>query len=122
MLLDKTASFAAAHDKPRMKDAQILRERAKVTLIADAELEKLRPQRVAIIELTMMDGTRLRERVESVRGTVENPMSGQEVIDKARALMTPVIGVAKTQKLVQSVMQIERVERMGELTPLLQVG
>ena len=30
MLLDKTASFAAAHDKPRMKDAAVLRERAKV--------------------------------------------------------------------------------------------
>src|SRR5262249_51759245 len=32
MLLDKTASFAAAHDKPRMQNPAVLRERAKVQL------------------------------------------------------------------------------------------
>ena len=31
MLLDRTASFKAAHDKVRMKDAAVLRQRAKVT-------------------------------------------------------------------------------------------
>src|SRR6187402_3760760 len=30
MLLDKTASFKAAHDKPRMRDATVLRQRKKV--------------------------------------------------------------------------------------------
>ncbi len=44
MILDKTASFKAAHDKPRMQDPAILRERAKVQLIGDEELEKLDPQ------------------------------------------------------------------------------
>src|SRR5579862_2659240 len=122
MLLDKTASFAAAHDNTRMKDAQVLRERAKVTLIADAELDKLRPKRVAIVELTMTDGSRRQERVENVRGTVENPMTREEVIAKARDLMAPVIGASKTQKLIQGVMQIEQTGRLSELTPLLQVG
>src|SRR6185503_4537945 len=32
MLLDKTVTFRSAHDKPRMKDPGILRERAKVRL------------------------------------------------------------------------------------------
>ena len=31
MLIDKTASFHAAHDKARMQDAEVLRQRAKVT-------------------------------------------------------------------------------------------
>jgi 2-methylcitrate dehydratase PrpD len=122
MLLDKTASFAAAHDKARMKDAQVLRERAKVTLIADAELDKLHPKRVAIVELTMTDGTQRQERVENVRGTVENPMTREEVIGKARDLMEPVIGASKTMKLIQGVMQIEQTTRLRQLTPLLQVG
>ena len=34
MLLDRTASFKAAHDKPRMQDAAVLRQRAKVQLRA----------------------------------------------------------------------------------------
>src|SRR5258707_1975128 len=32
MLLDKTATFRSAHDKPRMQDPTILRQRAKVRL------------------------------------------------------------------------------------------
>ena len=45
MLLDKTASFKAAHDKARMSDPAVLRQRAKVQLIESEELEKLEPAR-----------------------------------------------------------------------------
>src|SRR5882672_849533 len=51
MLLDKTASFKAAHDKPRMQDAAVLRQRAKVQLVHDQELERLMPIRVAIVDI-----------------------------------------------------------------------
>src|SRR5438132_1623933 len=37
MLLDKTVSFRAAHDKARMQDPSVLRERAKVQLVPDEE-------------------------------------------------------------------------------------
>src|SRR6267378_1101916 len=45
MLIDKTASFQAAHDKPRMKDPEVLRQRAKVKLIKDSELQRRIPRR-----------------------------------------------------------------------------
>ena len=79
MLLDKTASFAAAHDKPRMQDPTVLKQRAKVDLVADEELQRLMPQRQAIVEVILSDGTRLTERVEAVRGTPANPMDLAEV-------------------------------------------
>jgi len=44
-------SFRAAHDKARMQDPSVLRERAKVQLVPDEELEKLIPVRVAIVEV-----------------------------------------------------------------------
>src|ERR1700730_7605506 len=50
MLLDKTVSFRAAHDKARMKDATALRQRAKVNLVHDQQLARLLPVRVAIAE------------------------------------------------------------------------
>ncbi len=56
MLLDKTASFAAAHDKPRMQAPAVLKQRAKVELVLDEELERLMPQRQAIVEVTLTDG------------------------------------------------------------------
>ena len=91
MLIDKTASFKAAHDKPRMQDAAVLRERAKIQLVRDEPLQKLMPVRVAIVEIVLADGTRLTERVDAVRGTPRNPMARAEVIDKARDLMAPVL-------------------------------
>src|SRR5205814_8185492 len=50
MLLDKTVSFRAAHDKARMEDPSVLHERAKVQRIPDEEVEKLIPVRVAIVD------------------------------------------------------------------------
>jgi 2-methylcitrate dehydratase PrpD len=120
MLLDKTASFAAAHDKPRMQDPAVLRERAKVQLIGDDELERRLPHREAIVEVTLTDGTKLTEHVTAVRGTVENPMPREEVVAKARDLMAPVLGAATTASLVEKVLALESVKDIRELRPLLQ--
>jgi 2-methylcitrate dehydratase PrpD len=121
MLLDKTVTFEAAHDKPRMQDAALLRERAKVQLIPDEELERLYPRRVTIVEVTFTDGTHLTERVEAVRGTAENPMTRQEVVSKCRDLMSPVLGMSATAKLIGKIMDLESTHDIRELRPLLQV-
>ncbi len=120
MLLDKTVSFRAAHDKARMRDPAVLRERAKVQLVPDEELEKLIPVRVAIVEVTLNDGTRLSERVEHVRGTPENPMTRDEVVAKARELMMPVLGAATCSNLIERVLALDTVKDVRELRPLLQ--
>ena len=93
MLIDKTASFHAAHDKPA---------------------------RVAVVEITLNDGTMLSDRVEAVRGTVRNPMTRTEVVDKARDLMTPVLGAATALKLIDALLAIESVNDVRALRPLLQ--
>jgi len=120
MLIDKTASFRAAHETARMKDPAILRQRAKVKLVYDKELERRLPAREAIVEITLADGTRLSERVTAVRGTAENPMSREEIAAKSRDLMTPVLGGATTAKLIETVLAIENVKDIRTLRPLLQ--
>jgi 2-methylcitrate dehydratase PrpD len=120
MLLNKTVSFKAAHDKPRMQDPAVLRERAKVQLVPDAELEKLIPVRVAIVEVTLKDGKVLTERVEHVRGTPENPMTREEVVVKARELMAPVLGASTCSTLIARVLALDTVKNIRELRPLLQ--
>jgi 2-methylcitrate dehydratase PrpD len=122
MLLDKTVSLQAAHDKPRMQDANALRQRAKVNLVRDEELAKLLPVRVAIVEIELTDGTRLSERVEAVRGTPRNPMSRAEIIEKARNLTAPILGRAKSERLIETVYGIETVTDIRRLRPLLQRG
>ncbi len=120
MILDKTASFQAAHDKPRMKDPEVLKMRAKVQLVPSEELEKMEPARQAIVEITLNDGTVLSERVNDVRGTVDNPMTREEVVQKATDLMVPVIGKANTATLVDKILNLEKVSNVRDLRPVLQ--
>ncbi len=120
MLLDKTASFKAAHDKARMQDAAILKQRAKVQLIPDADLERQLPARVAMVEVTLTDGTRLTETVKAVRGTAQNPMPREEVVGKCRDLMNPVLGTDRCSKLIETALNLERLKSVRELRPLLQ--
>jgi 2-methylcitrate dehydratase PrpD len=120
MLLDGTITFKSAHDKDRMQDPAILRERAKVRLVPDEELGKLTPHRQSIVELTLTDGKLFREHVDSVRGTVSNPMTDDEVKNKARDLMVPTLGEAVTEKLIDRIYAIEDVKDIGDLRELLQ--
>ena len=106
----------------RMQDANALRQRAKVNLVRDEELAKLLPVRVAIVEIELTDGTRLSERVEAVRGTPRNPMSRAEIIEKARNLVAPILGRAKSERLIETVYGIETVTDIRRLRPLLQRG
>src|SRR2546429_241689 len=120
MLMDKTITFSSAHDKARMKDPATLREREKVKLIPDEQLEHLMPLRVAIVEMQLTDGTHLTQRVENVRGTPKNPMTRDEIVGKARDLIAPILGTAQCANLIERVLNLDRVKDIRELRPLLQ--
>jgi 2-methylcitrate dehydratase PrpD len=119
MLVDRTVSFRSAHDKNRMQDPAILRERAKVKLVPDEQLERLYPKRVTVVEVKLKDGTTVTQRVEAVRGTAENPMTHDEVVEKARDLMSPYLG-STTGRLIDSLFRLERMDDIRALRALLQ--
>ncbi|MGH9356870.1 MAG: MmgE/PrpD family protein, partial [Terriglobia bacterium] len=120
MIMDKAVTFRSAHDKTRMNDPAVLHLRSKVKLIPDSALEHLMPKRAAIVEVMLAGGTHLNQRVDNVRGTPDNPMTRDEVIAKARDLVTPVFGDAKCNKLIEKIFALEDVKDIRELRPLLQ--
>jgi 2-methylcitrate dehydratase PrpD len=120
MLLDKTATFQSVHDKPRMKDPAVLKQRAKVEVLADPRIDARRPRREAIVELTLNDGTQMNDWIRDVRGTVANPMTREEVVAKAQSLITPVLGEATCSKLIEKVWSLENMKDIRELRPALQ--
>jgi 2-methylcitrate dehydratase PrpD len=122
MLLDKTVTFVSAHEKERLKNSATLRERAKVQLIPDQELERLMPLRVAIVNVTLADGSRLTQRVDNVRGTPENPMTRDEIIAKASDLIAPVLSAPNCSRLIEKVFHLEAASDIRELRPFLQCG
>jgi 2-methylcitrate dehydratase PrpD len=113
MLVDKTVTFRAAHDKARMQDPEILRQRAKIALIPDEELERLYP---------LADGTCMSERVEGVRGTAENPMTREEVIGKSRDLLSQYLDASRCTALIDAVFNLDQTPNVRSLRPLLQRG
>src|SRR5258708_10610726 len=119
MLLEKTASFRWAQDKARMKDPAVLRQRAKVQVVADTRIDARRPRREAIVEVTLADGTQLSEWVKDVRGTAENPMTRDEVVAKARDLIAPVLGATASAALIEKVLAIERLKDISEQRTVL---
>jgi len=120
-LLEKTITFVAAHDRARMKEPSILHEKAKINLTPDDGLQRLMPLRVAILEVTLADDTHLSRRVDNVRGTPENPMTRGEVLDKARDLIAPVLGMQKCSALLEQIIGIEALRNVCDLRPLLQL-
>ena len=122
MVLDRTATFKAAHDIERMRSSDVLNMRAKVQLIADEQLSQFLPVRVAIVEITLDSGEKLTERVEAVRGTPRNPMTKSEVVDKCMDLIVPILGLPKSRQLINTVYSIENLASVQKLGPLLQLN
>ena len=120
MLVDGTVSFHAAHDAPRMRDPAVLRERAKVRYVPNESLEALLPARVAIVEVGLRDGTRHSERVEAVRGTVRNPMTRDEVVEKARDLIEPALGRNRANRAIETLLALETLRDLRSLPALLE--
>ena len=120
MLIDKTVTFTTAHDAARMKDPVVLRQRAKIQLVPDQELERLMPRREAVVDVTLTDGQTHSERVGNVRGTAENPMTRDEIIAKARDLVTPVLGGDNSRRLIDAVFALDTLKNIRDLRPLLQ--
>lgn len=122
MLLDKTVTFASAHEKARMQNPDVLRQRAKVEVVADPRIDARRPRREAIVEVTLADGSQLSEWIRDVRGTAENPMTREEVVAKARDLICPILGGTNCSALIGKLLSLETLRDIHELRQALQTG
>jgi 2-methylcitrate dehydratase PrpD len=119
MLVDGYVTFKAAHDPARMRDPNVRALRRRVKLIADPELEKLRPEKHAIVEVTLKNGRRLTHRTHTVRGTMHNPMTRSEVAGKAMDLMAPVLGANRARQLCEAIWSLGKLRDIRALRPLL---
>ena len=117
-LLDGNLTFETAHSFERMNDPSVLEVRKQILLVEEPELTAAKRTRQAVIEIVTKDGTPLREHGIS-RGTVENPMTAEEVEEKSRELMTPVLGKERSEELINTIWNLERVKNMRKLRPLL---
>jgi 2-methylcitrate dehydratase PrpD len=120
MVVDGTVTFKAAHDLARMQDPVVIRERAKVELIPDDDLEKELPKLVSIVEVTTKGGHIYRQRVDAVRGTVANPMTREEVIAKFQDLTQSSTASAQRDRVVDLILNIEAIPTLQAVREVFQ--
>jgi 2-methylcitrate dehydratase PrpD len=118
-LLDGKMTFDMAHSYERMSEPAVVDLKSRITLVEDAGLFKAGVLRQAIVEITRKDGTKLKEHVANWRGKPENPMTREEVEKKSRDLLLPVLGEERSQKLIDSIWNLEQIRNMRELRPFL---
>ena len=118
-LLDRGFTFAMAHDDDRMTDPAIVALRERMELVPDPERAMVR---TADVIVTLKDG-RVRQRfVGAVRGTVDDPMTDEEVTAKAVDLLEPVLGAAATEDLLGRLWSLENCTDITQITGMLTAG
>ena len=113
--------FADSHDVALMHDPKILDQRAKVSLTGDEKLMDPAAPRGAIVEVTLVDGRKVDHFTRFPPGTRENPLDTEAVSAKARDLMAPVLGSEKTERLIDQVNNLERVDDVRMLRALFAI-
>ncbi len=119
-LLKGAVSFKDSHDAALMQDPAVLAIRQKVELKGDAALMDPAAPRGAMVEVTMADGSHVQRHIRFPPGTKENPLSTDAVNSKVRDLMLPVLGAAKTDRLIGQINNLEQIKDIRTLRPLLQ--
>jgi 2-methylcitrate dehydratase PrpD len=117
-LLKGAVSFNDSHDVALMKDPAVLALRGKVRVVGDPALMDPAAPRGAIVEATLTDGRRVERHTRFPPGTKENPLSTDQVTAKARDLMAPVLGAAKTEQLIARLNDLEQVDDIRRLRSL----
>ena len=119
ILIAGRLTFEMAHDYERFRDPRVLALKQKVELIGDESMERSGHRFQGLVEVTLKDGKILREHVIGCRGRPENPMSPEEVENKAAWLMEPVLGKNNSDHVIESIRRVETVASVRELTKLM---
>ena len=101
------------------KDPAVAALKKRVTLIGDDSFGEGKYQ--ASVEVTLKGGKKVSKHAESFRGKSDNPMSTDEVEAKARDLIEPVMGSKKTEQLIETVRDLDKLKKARDLRPLLSV-
>jgi 2-methylcitrate dehydratase PrpD len=118
-LIDGTLSFDASHSYERMQDAQVQTVKQRVQLLGDRSLMDPDAPRSGRVDVTLRDGRTVSHFTRHAPGTKENPLDTAGVNAKARALMMPVLGAARTNAVIDRTNKLDQLRSIRELTKLL---
>jgi 2-methylcitrate dehydratase PrpD len=110
MLLDGALHLAASHDYARMQDASVLSLRQRISLVPGSGDD-------TTIRIELGTGDVLSESVPSERRAVPSPGDVQQ---KARELISEVLGASAAAALIEQILRIHTLDDVQRLRPALQ--
>ena len=109
--------------RDRMRNPEVARLRQHTRLIADPELDGGWPETYAsIVEVTTADGRHLSARVDHAKGTMENPLTPDEIHQKYLKLATTVTTAAQAEQIAEVVQRIDKAPALIQLAALLRAS
>ncbi|MFX0028533.1 MAG: hypothetical protein ACFE8B_04955, partial [Candidatus Hermodarchaeota archaeon] len=119
ILEDGDLSFNMAQSHERMSTETIREKMENVTLIHDPNQEKEPRVESALVKVILENGEHHEIFIEHVLGFPERPMNHQDVENKAKSLITPILGHSKTNKLIETIWNLEKLSNINAIIPLL---
>lgn len=121
-LVDGGIAFDKAHSRAHMDDPQIRAIMARVQVVGDPKLNDPAAPRSGRVEVTLKDGKTVSHFTRFPPGAQENPLDTERMNAKARDLMTPVLGRAKTEAAIAMVNDLEKLADVRDLVRSLVSG
>ncbi|MEW6186735.1 MAG: MmgE/PrpD family protein [Thermodesulfobacteriota bacterium] len=119
ILEDGDLTFEMAQSEERMTSPSIKKKMERVALGHDPGQERTPRVESAMVEARLKNGKQERIFIEHVLGFPDRPMNRQDVEDKARSLATPVLGKERTDKLIETCWNLEKLPDIRTIIPLL---
>jgi len=106
-------------DEKKLKDKKILAMMRKVRLKVDHEIEHKGWDRAARVTIALQNKKRQSMLIIHFKGTPRNPMSQQEVEDKARKLTRAILPARQLERLVETVENLEQIDDVSRIGKFL---
>jgi len=109
------------YNEKNIKDPQILDLVKKMKYIPDEKCEKLKVSDggPALVTIKMKDGTTYVEQVDYAKGSIQNPMTVEELENKFRSLTSNILPARRVEAIIRTVQGIEELDNINRLAALL---
>ena len=102
-----------------LKDPKLVATARRVKCVVATDAEWKSVDKGAGIEIETTDGRHIREIVSYSKGLPENPMSAEEVKEKFRSLVDPILPAGRSKQIIDAVDNIENIKNFDDIVKLL---
>lgn len=121
ILEDGELEFNTAQSHERFISPSIRKMMERVKVTHDPSMETVPRTEPARVVIKQNDGNFIEHYVEHVLGFPMRPMERSDVVQKTKELLNPIIGEKRTLNLIDAVMNIEEMDCISSIEPLVRL-